>query len=228
MPHLRAAHPEPDARSAILDAALALFADKGFHGTTMREIAVKAGISQGLLHHHFGSKDGLWKAVGDRTSEQFLAYVAEITDPGRPPGIPQAITTYIGYWKRHPAAFRINLWRLLEGQTKERQARSKMLTERSAPLMLRAQQAGEVRSDVPAGLLLCIAGAAAQFWLHSQMEIKDSLAAVGNAPVSEEEFIGYLLKLLAPPDISKRRLHGSVVASTRRGKATRPSDGRIP
>jgi TetR/AcrR family transcriptional regulator len=210
MPQVRAAQEAPDARDAILDAALTSFADKGFHGTTMREIAVKAGISQGLLHHHFGSKDGLWKAVGDRTSEEFLAYVAGIIDPARPPAIPQAIATYIDYWKRHPAAFRINLWRLLEGQTKERQARSKMLTERSAPLMLRAQQAGEVRSDVPAGLLFCIAGAAAQFWLHSQTEIRDSLAAVGNAPVSDEEFVQYLFTLLAPPSAASKRKKASV------------------
>lgn len=194
----RKARQAPDARAAILDAALALFAEKGFHGTPMREIAASAGISQGLLHHHFGNKEGLWKAVGDQTSKEFLAYVSGIIDPAHPPGIPQAIATYIGYWKQHPAAFRINLWRLLEGPTKERQARSKLLTERSAPLMLRAQQAGEVRDDVPAGLLLCVAGAAAQFWLHSQIEIRDSLAAVGNGPVSEEQFVEYLVRMLAP------------------------------
>ncbi|MGE0629639.1 MAG: TetR/AcrR family transcriptional regulator [Hyphomicrobiaceae bacterium] len=205
------------ARGAILDAALAIFADKGFHGATMREIAVKAGISQGLLHHHFGNKDGLWKAVGDRTSEEFLDYVAGITDPVQgQQGIGHAVATYIRYWKQHPAAFRINLWRLLEGQTKERQARSKMLTAKSAPLMLRAQQAGEVRSDVPAGLLLCIAGAAAQFWLHSQMEIKDSLAAIGNAPVSEEEFIGYLMTMLSSTESS----------GPKAGKQRKPANSR--
>lgn len=198
MAQTKAAEGQPDARSAILDAALALFADKGFHGTTMREIAVKAGISQGLLHHHFGSKEGLWKAVGDRTSKEFLDYVSNVIDPARPPAIPDAIATYLGYWRQHPAAFRINLWRLLEGQTKERQARSKLLTERSVPLFVRAQQAGEVRDDVPAGLLLCIAGAAAQFWLHSQVEIRDSLAAAGNAPVGEDEFIAHLFTLLKP------------------------------
>src|SRR5688572_31289435 len=80
-------------------------------------------------------------------------------------------------------------------------------TRRSSDL----QQAGEVRSDVPAGLLLCIAGAAAQFWLHSQMEIKDSLAAVGNAPVSEEEFIGYLLKLRSEEHTSELQSQSNLV-----------------
>jgi AcrR family transcriptional regulator len=206
MPQSKAVREEPDARDAILDAALVLFAEKGFHGATMREIAVKAGISQGLLHHHFGNKDGLWKAVGDRTSEEFLAYVSGIIDPQRPPAITQAIATYIRYWKDHPAAFRINLWRLLEGQTRERQAQSRMLTERSAPLMLRAQQTGEIRDDVPAGLLLCIAGAAAQFWLHSQTEIRDSLAAAGNPPLTEDEFIGDLMKLLRDPRASSPKI----------------------
>jgi hypothetical protein len=72
------------------------------------------------------------------------------------------------------------------------------------PLLLRAQRSGEVRNDVPAGLLLCIAGAAAQFWLHSQMEIRDSLAAAGNEPVSDEAFVEYLSALLAPPARQRR------------------------
>lgn len=52
-----------DTRKAILDAAEKLFSQAGFHGVSMRAIAVEAGVPQGLLHYHFGNKEGLFDAV---------------------------------------------------------------------------------------------------------------------------------------------------------------------
>lgn len=67
MPQLSLAYPPSDGRNAILEAGLAMFAADGFHGATMRDIAREAGVSQGLLHHHFGGKDGLWRMVGEKS-----------------------------------------------------------------------------------------------------------------------------------------------------------------
>ena len=47
------------ARANIRNAALRLFADRGPDAVTVREIATQAGVSPGLVLHHFGSKDGL-------------------------------------------------------------------------------------------------------------------------------------------------------------------------
>lgn len=47
------------ARARIRDAALRLFAERGVSGATTRDIARAAGVSAGLIRHHFGSKDGL-------------------------------------------------------------------------------------------------------------------------------------------------------------------------
>lgn len=47
------------ARARIRDAALQQFAENGFEGATIREIARTAGVSPGLLRHHFGSKEDL-------------------------------------------------------------------------------------------------------------------------------------------------------------------------
>lgn len=46
-------------RARIRDAAVAEFADAGFRKATVRSIAARAGVSAGLVIHHFGSKDGL-------------------------------------------------------------------------------------------------------------------------------------------------------------------------
>lgn len=50
-------------RADILSAALREFADHGFAGATTAGIARRAGVTQPLVHHHFGSKQGLWSAV---------------------------------------------------------------------------------------------------------------------------------------------------------------------
>jgi AcrR family transcriptional regulator len=49
----------------IRNAALELFASRGVAGTTIREVARAAGVSPGLVQHHFGTKDGLRKAVDE-------------------------------------------------------------------------------------------------------------------------------------------------------------------
>lgn len=46
----------------ILDAAINLFGQHGVRGTSLREIAQEAGVSQALVVHHYGSKDGLRRA----------------------------------------------------------------------------------------------------------------------------------------------------------------------
>lgn len=52
-------------RERILAAALDLFADKSFEGASTRQIALRAGVTQGLLNYHFSSKDELWRAAVD-------------------------------------------------------------------------------------------------------------------------------------------------------------------
>lgn len=54
------------ADEALLDLALEAFAERGFEGTSVREIARAAGVSHGLLGARFGSKMMLWKAAVDQ------------------------------------------------------------------------------------------------------------------------------------------------------------------
>jgi TetR/AcrR family transcriptional regulator len=190
MPVLQPVYPPADARNAIMEAAITQFAEHGFHGTTMRDIAERAGVSQGLLHHHFGNKEGLWRIAGRHLSDDFMAYVADVLKPeaSAAEAIPGAMRTYLRYWREHPEAFRFNLWRLLEGPAGERELRSETLNTRAVPLMQRGQAEGFIRDDIPAGL--------AQFWLHSQIEIRDALAVTGDELPSDEVFLKVVLNLV--------------------------------
>jgi AcrR family transcriptional regulator len=52
-----------DGRLRILEAAVRSFAEHGYAGTMTAAVAREAGVTQPLVHHHFGSKEGLWKAA---------------------------------------------------------------------------------------------------------------------------------------------------------------------
>lgn len=201
VPELRPVFSLPDARDLIIEAALAAFAENGFHGASMRDIAGRAGISQSLVHHHFGSKDALWNFVGERISADFLAYMAESAGPVEilADTIPRALRTYMTYWQEHPAAFRFNLWRVLEGPKGEREARSGAITSKAVPLFKQAQDLGFVRPDMPAGLAMIFAGSIIQFWLHSQTEVLDALGVTGDAGVDDDAFLGHLASLIQGP-----------------------------
>ena len=57
-----------DFRTRLLDAATPLFAEKGFNGVSVREIARDAGVNVSLISYYFGGKEGLYAAV---LGEQF-------------------------------------------------------------------------------------------------------------------------------------------------------------
>lgn len=60
------------ARARIRDAALRLFAERGTEGATIRDIAKAAGVSAGLVRHHFGSKEALREACDSYVLERVV------------------------------------------------------------------------------------------------------------------------------------------------------------
>jgi len=69
-----------ETRAAILDAAMALFAERGFDATPVKVIASTAGVATGLIFHYFGAKEGLLEAlIDERTVLPLLsATIADI------------------------------------------------------------------------------------------------------------------------------------------------------
>ncbi|NPA65049.1 MAG: TetR/AcrR family transcriptional regulator [Epsilonproteobacteria bacterium] len=53
----------PNRREQILQAALQLLADHGYHGTSMRKIAAKVGIRESAIYNHFKNKEELFEAI---------------------------------------------------------------------------------------------------------------------------------------------------------------------
>ena len=97
-----------DKKECILSAALELFADKGFHGTAVPEIAQKAGVAAGTIYRYFASKEAIVNAVYQRHKSQLLASVmADFPYDGAPRAqIHHFISSVFSFAKKHPLAFK--------------------------------------------------------------------------------------------------------------------------
>lgn len=199
MPELKPVFSTLDARDKLLEAALSAFAEHGFHGATVRDISQRAGVSQGLITHHFGDKERLWNLVGERVSEDFLAYLTPTIDAGAVDvgTIPALLSAYMAYWRSHPLALRLQLWRVLGAPEAERRARVERLNRQIVPLFAQAQKAGFVRADISAGQAMITTGALIQYRLHSELEMADALSVTVSMMPDDEEFLRYVWSLIA-------------------------------
>ena len=68
----------PATAERILAAAEALFAERGYHGTTLRDVAGRVGLRIPSLYNHFPSKDALYAAVLERGIGPVVALLAEL------------------------------------------------------------------------------------------------------------------------------------------------------
>lgn len=64
-------------RDMVLSATLQLISERGFAGVATREVARRAGVSEGLIFHHFGTKEGLF-AAAIRSGETLLGYMEDV------------------------------------------------------------------------------------------------------------------------------------------------------
>jgi AcrR family transcriptional regulator len=81
-------------KNQILDAAALVFSEKGFHPTTIRDIARRAGIADGTIYNYFDSKPALLLGIFDRMR---TAVIGE-----NPPIAPEDLPTFIRMTVTHP------------------------------------------------------------------------------------------------------------------------------
>jgi len=77
LPHAQPVRTAPTAIERIRDAALKSFATQGSSGTSLRAVAAAAGVSLGLVQHHFATKAGLIKAVDDHVLAMVITHITK-------------------------------------------------------------------------------------------------------------------------------------------------------
>jgi TetR/AcrR family transcriptional regulator len=98
-------------RSQLLDAAEEVFGRKGFHDTTLKEIAELAEFSVGSVYSFFENKDDLYLSVFLRRGGEFLPGMEEaVTGPGSPLEQLHRLVDYeVGFFRKHPFFGRLYL-----------------------------------------------------------------------------------------------------------------------
>lgn len=100
-------------RKAILDAAEALFAEKGYDATSLKDVGERAGTSRGTPAYFFDSKEGLYEAVLSRAFAQAEALVqdaqarATAQGGGVAPLLAELVGSYLDFLSAHPTFIRL-------------------------------------------------------------------------------------------------------------------------
>jgi TetR/AcrR family transcriptional regulator len=158
------------AREAILDAGQEVFAQRGFSGARVDDIAEVAGYNKALLFHYFGDKLGLYRAVMSRTKaqifEQLGRTIERFTLAGDEAPSREALTSFVtesfrwvfDYYVAHPETVRKLAWEAAEGwQTFSSCAplsADDPWVEHVNTYLRRGQQAGALRPEIDTELLL--------------------------------------------------------------------------
>lgn len=93
-------------RAEIVKSALELFAEKGYDGTTINDIAKAAGITPGAIYRHFKSKEELGKEIFDTLISNYSGELAEIVESQKnlEDRIRNTVLLTYHYYEKYPAA----------------------------------------------------------------------------------------------------------------------------
>jgi AcrR family transcriptional regulator len=95
-------------RQQLLDIGRRLFAERGFEGTSIEEIAAQAGVSKPVVYEHFGGKEGLYAVVVDREVERLTTITMALLDGKQSrPKFEAAAVTLLRYIEDNADGFRI-------------------------------------------------------------------------------------------------------------------------
>lgn len=171
--------PASDRRQQLVEIALDFFSRKGFEGTTTKEIAAAAGITEAIIFRHFPSKQALYTAVigcklESPVMQTWLAKSKECMDRNDDAGLFRIIvSSVIESYRRDPRYQRVLFFAALEGNeaglAHHRQL-SIPVYELLCQYIARRQKEGALREDYDPGMILtAIAGAATQHAMMTEM-----------------------------------------------------------
>ena len=138
-------------RRQILDAAVRVFAHKGFHTSRVGDIAEEAGVAHGLLYHYFESKDQLLETVFHENWSVLLDRIRSVEETDEPAAeqLRHVALIILRTWRHEPDVVRVVVREI--ARTPEILERIGELVEpidSIARIVARGQELGEFRSDL--------------------------------------------------------------------------------
>ena len=189
-----------DKRRVLLEAAVRVFARRGFHAARVGDIAEEAGVAHGLLYHYFSSKEEVLETIFRETWADLLAAVRDVEESGEPAQeqLRQVAAILLRSGRRDPDLVRV----LVRGVTRSSELDRRVGDVGDAfaaieRIVRRGQESGELRPELDARLTSVIFYGAI-----------------------EELLTGWVLELLPDSDEDVARAEQTVVEIVSGGLAT--------
>ena len=188
-----------DRRRQLIEVAIDLFSRRGFAGTTTKEIAAAAGVTEAIIFRHFATKQDFYKAILDYKCQGegaggWLAELQKFMDADDDEGLFRfLLSTIIGFYRDEPQFERLLLHAALEGHELAIMHHNQLKLPIGAKFkeyIVRRQQQGALRHCDPAIVLFTLAGIpqfyAMQKYIHQN----------GEMPFSDEQVVDTFLLIL--------------------------------
>jgi TetR/AcrR family fatty acid metabolism transcriptional regulator len=173
---------QEDKRKLILDAAIRVFAEHGYHGSRVGDIAEDAGVAHGLLYHYFASKEDVLRTIFVENWGQLIARFRAVEEADEPPrekleGIAKIL---LRTWRNDPALVTV----MVREVARSHELESQVDDVREAFAIIQrvieeGQAAGAFRRDVDARL--------ASWVVYGALEELLTGWVLGQLPDSEED-----------------------------------------
>ena len=178
---------EPEKRRAILHAAVRVFAEKGYHGCRIADVARAANVAYGLVYHYFRNKDELLESV---FAEQWTIFINGLAAIDSGPGTAaEKLAGLFGFvfdvYKTAPAAVRVLMLEVTHTPQGLRAGSTRETFEKAVRLLAEIIRAGQARGELrrSADPLVAATG------LLGAMELSLSGMVMGLVPAQTEEEI---------------------------------------
>ena len=188
---------DPEAtRAAILEAAEALFLERGPGETPTSLIARRAGVTKSLIHHHFGSKEELWEEIKRRHFEGYYEVQKQLmaSSLGGVDLLRQSIIAYFRFLQHDPHSVSFMSWRFVEsdetciGQEDE-------LFEVGMEKIRESQERGELRTDIDPLVMIKAFLSLTLQWFQTKPMTCAMLGEEADIGAVEEAYLDGILKI---------------------------------
>jgi TetR/AcrR family transcriptional regulator, fatty acid metabolism regulator protein len=173
---------QEEKRRLLLDAAVRVFARKGYHASRVGDIAEEAGVAYGLLYHYFQSKEEVLLTVFRETWRALIATIRSVEQDGDPPReqLRKVAEILLRSWRRDPDLVRVLVLEVtrsshLAGEMDEIGESFAAIQE----IVERGQADGSIRADLDARL--------ASYVFYGAVEELLTGWVLGRLPDSEED-----------------------------------------
>ena len=188
-----------DRRNQLIDVAIDLFSRKGFSGTTTREIASAAGVTEAIIFRHFATKQDLYKAILDARcctpdAQAWFSEARQFMDANDDAGLFRALISTIIQCKRDDPRFeRLMLHAALEGNELAIMHHNQFalpIGQQLIEYVEKRQREGAIRQVDPKAVIFAVAGIA-DYYAHMKY-----LHQCANIPLSDEAVTEAFLDIL--------------------------------